>query len=128
MMWCLYIVFYLYLVLNSIIIFVFQQVKTVIYKQFLIIMFLIKMLEYFLYIILHVFISFIISLITIVCIYLFFLHLIIIYNCLLLKMSYIIETLFDIISSVIFMIFITKYIYNINNCTININVYIMYVM
>lgn len=69
------------------------------------------MLEYFLYIILHVFISFIISLITIVCIYLFFLHLIIIYNCLLLKMSYIIETLFDIISSVIFMIFITKYIY-----------------
>lgn len=86
------------------------------------------MLEYFLYIILHVFISFIISLITIVCIYLFFLHLIIIYNCLLLKMSYIIETLFDIISSVIFMIFITKYIYNINNCTININVYIMYVM
>lgn len=128
MMWCLYIVFYLYLVLNSIIIFVFQQVKTVIYKQFLIIMFLIKMLEYFLYIILHVFISFIISLITIVCIYLFFLHLIIIYNCLLLKISYIIETLFDIISSVIFMIFITKYIYNINNCTININVYIMYVM
>ena len=55
------------------IIFVFQQVKIVIYKQFPIIMFLIKMLQFFIYYFIHAFISLIISLITIVCICFFFL-------------------------------------------------------
>lgn len=75
--WCdVYILCSIYTLLDTVlfsIIFVFQQVKIVIYKQFPIIMFLIKMLQFFIYYFIHAFISLIISLITIVCICFFFL-------------------------------------------------------